>query len=191
MWIYIVIIGLAIMWLLLGIFEWKGTKKAYEHEEPLSKEVSAGWGILGLIGLFLIIVTSFFNIWQLPINKKLAFIMGIVILGIGVIIMIMGLIEFRSTRRVMGQDASKLITSGIYRWSRNPQLLGTYLLIFGISIMERSGLAFLFTIIGILYYHLYTIKLEEPFLERMFGEEYRRYKSRTPRYIRVLRREGK
>ncbi|WP_256957801.1 hypothetical protein [Thermococcus litoralis] len=27
------------------------------------------------------------------------------------------------------------------------------------------------------------VKLEEPYLERIFGEEYRRYKERTPRYF--------
>jgi len=191
MWLYILLYALAIVWIVLGIFEWVGTKKAYEQGRVLSKGVSIGWGVLSVIGISLICVTSFFSIWPLPINEKVALIGGFAILGIGIFIMMAGMIDFHSFSRVMGQDTSKLVTTGVYRWSRNPQLLGAYLLIFGISLIGRSGLAFLFTAVGVLYFHLYIIKLEEPFLERVFGEEYHRYKIHAPRYIRMPKKMEK
>ena len=41
----------------------------------------------------------------------------------------------------------------------------------------------LLSAIAIAYCHYYIVKVEEPHLERVFGEEYRVYKSRVPRYF--------
>ena len=56
-------------------------------------------------------------------------------------------------------------------------------MLLGISFMGRSGLAFAFTVVFAIVIHLYTTRLAEPYLERLYGEEYRRYKSRTARYF--------
>jgi len=85
-------------------------------------------------------------------------------------------------------EVSKLITTGIYRWSRNPQFLGFYLSLLGLSLLGRSGYALLLAIIAIIYCHDYIVKVEEPYLERIFKEEYRAYKSRTPRYFGIPRK---
>ena len=58
-----------------------------------------------------------------------------------------------------------------------------------IALMERSGLAFILAIVLITGIHLYNIWLEEPYLKRIFGEEYLRYKSSTPRYIGILKKK--
>lgn len=76
--------------------------------------------------------------------------------------MLAGMLEFRSLRKMSGLETSKLITTGIYRYSRNPQYTGWFLALLGISIMGRSGLALLLTIILIVGIHLYNVKLEEP-----------------------------
>jgi len=82
-------------------------------------------------------------------------------------------------------EVSKLITTGIYRWSRNPQFLGLYFSLLGMSLFGRSGFALLLTAIAIIYCHYYIVKMEEPYLERIFGEDYIVYKLRTPRYIGI------
>jgi len=81
---------------------------------------------------------------------------------IGLIIMLAGMLEFRSLRKMSGLETSKLITTGIYRYSRSPQYTSWFLALLGISIMGRSGLALLLTIILIVGIHLYNVKLEEP-----------------------------
>jgi len=53
------------------------------------------------------------------------------------------------------------------------------------SLFGRSGFALLLTAIAIIYCHYYIVKMEEPYLERIFGEDYIVYKLRTPRYIGI------
>jgi len=110
---------------------------------------------------------------------------GLALFGVGDILTLVGIIEFRSLRKISGREISKLITTGIYRWSRNPQFLGFYLALLGMSLLGRSGYALLFTAVAILYCHYYIVKVEEPYLDRVFGEEYHLYKSKTPRYIGI------
>ncbi|GMT46904.1 MAG: hypothetical protein IEMM0007_0470 [bacterium] len=101
------------------------------------------------------------------------------------VILSAGMIGFRSLRISTGQDVSKLVTSGIYRWSRNPQFIGWVLMLSGISLAGRSGLAFVLTGVFAIVIHLYTTRMEEPYLERLYGEGYRQYKLSAPRYIGI------
>ena len=59
------------------------------------------------------------------------------------------------------------MTTGIYRWSRNPHFLGLYLALLGISLLGRSGYALLLTTIAVIFCHYYIVKAEEPYLERI------------------------
>ena len=98
------------------------------------------------------------------------------------------MIEFQSLRRISGGDTSRLVTTGIYQWSRNPQYVGWPLTLLGIALMGRSALAFLFTAVFMIALHLYTIWMEEPYLEQIFGEPYQSYKLKTARYIGIPKR---
>jgi ABC-type uncharacterized transport system permease subunit len=59
MWLHIVLSALVSICGTLGISQWISTKNAYEQRNALSKGVSIGWGILGVIWILLITVTSF------------------------------------------------------------------------------------------------------------------------------------
>lgn len=126
----------------------------------------------------------------MPISKMAASTGGLVMLGVGVAVMLAGMIEFRSIRRIPGLDASKFVTTGIYQWSRNPQYFGWFLVLIGISLMGSSGLALLYTMIAITLFRFYITQIEEPYLERIFGEKYLLYKERTPRYIGMPKRKN-
>lgn len=101
---------------------------------------------------------------------------------------VLGLARFGSNARSTGQDDSRLITGGIYRWSRNPQVLGWFLVLLGVSLAGRSGLALLLAGVFAVILHAYTVRLEEPYLERVYGEPFRRYKAETPRYCGIRRK---
>ena len=163
-------------------------KRAYDLGKPLSRGTSLGWWILDTVHCLLVVLSSAYALWPVPVNETAALIGGAVALVVGLILMLMGMFEFRSIRRVSGLDSSELVTTGIYRWSRNPQYLGWFLVLFGASLIGRSGLALLYTTVGVILFHFYITRMEEPYLERIFGDEYRLYKSRTPRYIGMSRR---
>lgn len=75
-----------------------------------------------------------------------------------------------------------LQTSGWFRLSRNPVYVATIigLVGWGILLPKTEVLALLF--IWVVMY-LVAPFLEEPWLEKQYGTEYLRYKSRTPRFL--------
>ena len=134
-----------------------------------------------------LILSSLYGVWRIPLDETLALAGGLFLIAGGGGILAAGMIEFRSWRRSCGQDITKLVTTGIYRWSRNPQFMGCLLYLSGISLMGRSGLAFLLTATASLVIYWYTVRLAEPYLERLYGEEYRLYKSHVARWVGMKR----
>jgi protein-S-isoprenylcysteine O-methyltransferase Ste14 len=170
---------------IFGLYILLKTKRMYKEGKTLSTSLSMGWWILDIAYSLLVISSSLYNLWPLQIDETISVISGLVLLIAGVSLTTAGIIEFRSLRKVSGMDISKLITTGIYSWSRNPQFLGTYLAFLGISLFWRSGYALLLTVIAITCCHFYIVKVEEPYLKQIFGKEYDGYKLRTPRYIKI------
>ncbi len=164
------------------------TKRSYERGRPLPPSVSAGWLIVDTLDILLVVFSAIHGVWRLPLNGIAVRLTGAALAALGVALMAAGMIEFRSARRILGMEASHLITTGIYRWSRNPQFLGWYLLDAGVALAGSSGYALLVALLTVIFGHYYLAKLEEPFLERVFGREYLSYKQRTSRYIGLPRR---
>jgi len=98
----------------------------------------------------LVILSSLHRLWPLPFEETTALTCGLALLAIGVATISAGAMEFRSLRKISGMEVSKLITTGIYRWSRNPQFLGLYLSLLGIALLGHSGYALLLTIVAII-----------------------------------------
>lgn len=164
-------------------------KKAYGKGETLpTSAVIAVWASYTL-HFVLILWASLEGVWMISINTTVALVGGLAVVAVGIIIMLLGVLEFRSFKKMSGLDTSKLVTTGIYRYSRNPQNLGLLLIFLGISLAGRSLFALLLTAAFAIGFHKYVVELEEPYLERIFEEEYRRYKERTPRYFGLPRGE--
>ncbi|NJE09006.1 isoprenylcysteine carboxylmethyltransferase family protein [Thermococcus sp. M39] len=178
-----------VFFLFLSLYSWFGIKRAYEDGKTLPLHVSAVIWIGDTLHFILVLWASLRGLWLMPINATAALVGGSVLAVVGLVVMLLGMLEFRSFKRMSGLDSSKLITTGIYRYSRNPQYIGWFLALIGISIMGRSLLALLLTVALLIGLHLYNVKLEEPYLERIFGEEYRRYKENTPRYFGMFKRK--
>jgi protein-S-isoprenylcysteine O-methyltransferase Ste14 len=81
----------------------------------------------------------------------------------------------------------KLITSGPYRYSRNPQYMGDSLNIMGYMILTNSWMVWLIGILGVML-NILAPFTEEPWLEERFGHEYLAYKRRVPRFLRLGKR---
>lgn len=80
------------------------------------------------------------------------------------------------------EDKTELVTTGIYRYSRNPAFLGFDLMYLGILLMYCNLLTVLFTVFAMLILHLQILQ-EEKYLAQAFGMEYQAYKNRVYRYL--------
>lgn len=77
----------------------------------------------------------------------------------------------------------KLVITGLYRYVRNPMILGVLLVLAGESIFFTSKNIACWTIIFFVINNLYFLIYEEPSLEKRFGNQYREYKKQVPRWI--------
>jgi protein-S-isoprenylcysteine O-methyltransferase Ste14 len=83
---------------------------------------------------------------------------------------------------------SRLVTSGVYAYTRNPMILGYTLLPFGMGVMFQSpGMALTISPFVLVANVLIVKLVEEPNLVARFGEDYIRYRERTPILIPKLR----
>lgn len=89
------------------------------------------------------------------------------------------------TRTTGGVGGTYLIISGPFAFVRNPLYVGNILMYTGLGVMSYALFPYL-QIIAILFfilqYHL-IVKEEESFLEKKFGEAYKKYLENVPRFI--------
>ncbi len=91
-------------------------------------------------------------------------------------------------RRGLGTPApfdepQKLISSGPYKFSRNPMQTGNILIILGITLYFSSPIVLGYLVLYWLFYHLFAIFYEEPHLRDKYGDEYIRYRERVNRWF--------
>jgi steroid 5-alpha reductase family enzyme len=77
----------------------------------------------------------------------------------------------------------RLVTYGIFGWTRNPLYVGNFLAWLGVVV--ASGVFWFLPVAAVLFAVEYTliVRYEEGVLESIFGDEYLAYKARTPRWV--------
>ena len=80
----------------------------------------------------------------------------------------------------------RLITSGPYRYSRNPQYLGDSLSIIAYMIFTNSWMVWILGLLGVML-NILAPFTEEPWLDERFGSAYLQYKGEVPRFVRLKR----
>ncbi|MEO8005220.1 MAG: isoprenylcysteine carboxylmethyltransferase family protein [Betaproteobacteria bacterium] len=81
------------------------------------------------------------------------------------------------------QATSSLVTTGIYRYTRNPMYVGVLLLIVAWAAFLCSPWALLGPVAFVLYITRFQIQPEERVLSGLFGAEYAAYRSRVRRWL--------
>lgn len=110
--------------------------------------------------------------------------LGLVLLGVGTCIFIIAMMTMRDSWRagIPKEDKTKLVNTGIYKYSRNPAFVGFDLTYIGASLAYSNIALVMISIITIVLMHLQILE-EEKFLESAFGLEYVNYKSKVSRYF--------
>lgn len=80
-------------------------------------------------------------------------------------------------------EASALVTSGVYRLTRNPMYLGLLLLLAGVACVFSHGLAFAVLPAFVIYMNRFQIAPEEAALSGIFGTAYATYRQRVRRWL--------
>ena len=75
------------------------------------------------------------------------------------------------------------VVSGLYRRVRNPMISGVVSILFGEALVFGSSELLAWAATFLLINALYIPLVEEPLLERKFGDEYRQYKQHVPRWL--------
>lgn len=83
----------------------------------------------------------------------------------------------------VGEPPVELVTSGPYRYTRNPQYVGNLGVMLGQALTFNSLGMLLYAIVTWFLAELFLVKWEEPHLTRQFGEAYVDYKRKVPRWV--------
>lgn len=81
----------------------------------------------------------------------------------------------------------KLVVTGIYAHVRNPMISGVLTVLLGESLAILSLSIFIWAIAFFIINNIYFLMYEEPNLGERFGEDYRQYKSKVPRWIPAMK----
>ena len=80
------------------------------------------------------------------------------------------------------KDKTELVTTGIYRFSRNPAFLGFDLMYVGVLLLYGNLLMLGFSVFAIVMLHLQILQ-EERYLVNTFGAQYQEYCRHVFRYL--------
>ena len=77
----------------------------------------------------------------------------------------------------------KLVTTGLFKFSRNPTYFGMLIALFGEAIYLGSLVTFVVPVLFFILIRKFNITFEEKNLEKKFGKNYIEYKSKVRRWI--------
>jgi protein-S-isoprenylcysteine O-methyltransferase Ste14 len=129
-------------------------------------------------------------LWGDGASLSVLAVVGIPLLAAGLLLIVSTIRLFASAGHgtLAPWDATtRLVVAGPYRYVRNPMISGVLLALLGeaasfgsLSLLVWFGAVFALNAV-------YIPLVEEPGLEARFGEDYRRYRARVPRWIPRLR----
>ena len=115
----------------------------------------------------------------------LQYALGALLIAAGVIVFALTIREFRRAGTALApyKPSTAFVTSGPFRFSRNPLYLGTGLVYTGIAIAADSVWVLALLVPALVIMHYGVILREERYLEGKFGEDYRQYLASVRRWL--------
>jgi protein-S-isoprenylcysteine O-methyltransferase Ste14 len=113
--------------------------------------------------------------------------------GLGALVMVGGAFLFAWCVALFGRvgrgtlapwdPTQELVAVGPYRYVRNPMITGVATILAGLALTVGSWVLATWCAVFVAFNFAYFLLIEEPGLERRFGEPYRTYKARVPRWV--------
>lgn len=124
---------------------------------------------------------------DLAIPTGIRWALSLAIVVAGVAFGVAGVLSFRRARTTTNPTrpdaASALVSTGIYRITRNPMYLGLLLVLVGWAVFLSSAWTLLGAAGFVLYMSRFQIAPEERALLRLFGSEYASYQASVRRWL--------
>ncbi len=138
-----------------------------------------------LLGVLVWLASSLAAPIEVPSGPRVAVALVLACVGLG--IGLAGMVSFWRAKTTLNPTrflaASSLVTSGAFRFTRNPMYFSLLLYLFAWAAYLSNLLAFLFVPGFVLYINQFQIKPEERALSSLFGPEYVAYKGRVRRWL--------
>jgi len=168
------------IWLLIQtlVLRLVSTEVYQRASYPPDMKLSDASRIANYISMPLWLLSTTYSIF-LPLKLgTIWFAIGLVIFLLGLMIIIIVTINFATT------PMNKPITRGAYRYSRHPGYTALLLIYLSVSIASASWIFLLVTIMWAALLSI-SVKDEERYCLEKYGEAYRDYMNRTPRWIGI------
>lgn len=179
----IIYIGFALFYLICAYFILERVRRDYAAQGCLQRSTSNLEIVMFILHGFLLGVSYAQEVTWPPVSPYSAVVvLGVALALIGLANLLTALRVFGPFWRMLGLNVEGLQQSGIYRRTRNPQLIGYWLMLLAIPVVWPSWYAW---VSALLYWPAAhrMVTIEEEHLEVQFGEEYLEYCRQTPRYI--------
>lgn len=138
-----------------------------------------------LFGVLMWLVSSLVAPLEVPFGSRVS--VALVLSSVGLVFGLAGMLSFWRARTTMNpikpMATSSLVTSGAFRFTRNPMYLSLVLYLLGWAVYLSNVWALLFVPMFVLYINEFQIKPEERALSSLFGPEYTAYKERVRRWL--------
>ena len=139
--------------------------------------------------LFVIpILVSLVLEWLVPtsfVHGAFRWTLGVLFFLAGIALNVGGFITQKraGTDPIPFNPSTRIVSHGLYRFSRNPMYIGFALWTLAAAILVNSVWMLLAVPIGLVLVNQLVVRREERYLERKFGDEYLSYKRRVRRWI--------
>jgi protein-S-isoprenylcysteine O-methyltransferase Ste14 len=128
-----------------------------------------------------VIIMPFVLVYSIFLPIKL----GTVWLYLGLPIFILSVVMYIVTIiNIANTSVDKPVTRGVYRIMRHPIYFSGFLMYIGIGIACASWIVLLCALLWIAFFYI-VVPTEERFLIAQYGDSYREYMNRTPRWIGI------
>jgi len=108
---------------------------------------------------------------------------ALIVLGLALSIAVMRVFGRAGTPVPPYRPTTRFVSAGPYRYTRNPDYIGQTLLYAGIALVANSWWPIVLLPLILLAVQYGVVRREERYLEEKFGQEYRDYVARVPRWL--------
>ena len=135
------------------------------------------WGLAVIAGLALD--------WLVPLPFLPTLWLGAMVFGLALALFAWAIVTITSAGSNVPTSlpATAIVESGPYRFTRNPIYLGMFLGLTGLAIASGNLWPLIMLVPFALVIRYGVVAREEAYLERKFGDVYRSYRSRVPRWL--------